>query len=109
MANSCDTPPEIEQRLPPSLKKALTGLLSQESKILQKLNSDPKLAQTFIQNPGAALAQMGIKLDPELASALGTEGRPSPFVPKTFKLPDGSAITPSINITFVRHEKAKGT
>jgi hypothetical protein len=108
MQNPCDVPVDIEGRIPPQLKKSLTALRSNEAKILQQLNSDPKLAQTFITDPGAALAQMGIAIDPQLLAALkGATGRPSPFAPKTYKLPDGTQITPSINVSFVKHKSAK--
>jgi hypothetical protein len=108
MQNPCDVPPEIEGRIPPHLKKGLTALLSQEARILEQLNSNPELAQTFITNPAAALTKMGIHADPQLIAALnGAPGRPNPFVAKTYKLPDGSKITPSIKITFARHSPAK--
>ena len=108
MQNPCDVPPEIEERIPPHLKKALTVLLSHEAKILEQLNSNPQLAQTFITNPARALAQMGIAIDPQLAAALGgMESRPNPFTAKTYKLPDGSKITPSMKVTFVKHNPAK--
>jgi len=109
MQNPCDVPPEIEGSIPPHLKKGLTALRSQEAKILEQLNSNPSLAQTFITNPAAALAKMGIAVDPQVMTALGgASGRPNPFVPKTYKLPDGSTITPSIKLTFVRHTPTKG-
>lgn len=74
------------------------------------MNSNPQLAQTFIENPAAALAQMGIKVDPQLGAALkGAAGRPNPFAPKTYKLPDGSVITPTFNVSFVKHTTAKKT
>jgi hypothetical protein len=108
MENPCDVPPEIEGRIPPHLKKGLAALRSQEAKILEQLNSNPSLAQTFITNPAAALTKMGIEVDPQVIAALGgASGRPNPFVAKTYKLPDGSRITPSIKITFVRHTPTK--
>jgi hypothetical protein len=108
MQNPCDVPVDIEGRIPPQLKKSLTALRSHEAKIIQQLNSDPKLAQTFVTNPAAALAQMGIVLDPQLIAALkGASGKPNPFAPKTYKLPDGTKITPSINVSFVKHKPAK--
>jgi hypothetical protein len=108
MSNPCGIPVDIEDRIPLQLKKSLTALHSQESKILQQLNSDPKLAQTFITNPAAALKQMGISLDPQLAAALErSSGKPNPLAPKTYKLPDGSKITPTININFVAHKPSK--
>jgi hypothetical protein len=108
MQNPCDVPPEIEGRIPPHLKKGLNALLSHEAKILEQLNSNPQLAQTFITNPARALAQMGIVVDSQLAAALsGAAGRPNPFTTKTYKLPDGSKITPSMKVTFVKHNPAK--
>ena len=108
MQNPCDVPVDIEGRIPPQLKKSLIALRSQEAKILQQLNSDPKLAQTFVTDPAAALAQMGIAIDPQLISALkGASGKPNPFAPKTYKLPDGTTLTPSINVTFVKHKPTK--
>jgi hypothetical protein len=108
MQNPCDVPVDIEGRIPPQLKKSLMALRSQETKILEQLNSDPKLTQTFVTDPAAALAQMGITLDPQLMAALkGASGKPNPFAPKTYKLPDGTTITPSINVTFVKHDSAK--
>lgn len=110
MENPCDTPADMESRIPPNLKKSLNALLANESEILQQLNSNPQLAQTFIENPAAALAQMGIKVDPQLGAALkGAAGRPNPFAPKTYKLPDGSVITPTFNVSFVKHTTAKKT
>jgi hypothetical protein len=109
MQNPCDVPVDIEGRIPPQLKKSLNALRSNEAKILQQLNSDPKLAQTFITNPGAALAQMGIAVDPQLLAALkGASGKPNPFATKTYKLPDGTTLTPSISVTFVKHVSSKG-
>ena len=108
MQNPCDTPTDVEGRIPPVLKRSLNALLSQESEILRQLNSNPKLAQTFVENPASALAQMGIKVDPQLAAALkGAAGRPNPFAPKTYTLPDGSKITPSFKVSFVKHAPAK--
>ena len=108
MYNPCDVPSNIEGRIPPHLKPGLTALLSQESNILSQLNSNPQLAQTFITNPGAALAQMGIKVDPQLAAALnGAAGKPNPFTTKTYKLPDGSKITPTMRVAFVKHTPTK--
>ena len=108
MENPCAAPSDIEGRIPPHLKKGLAALLSQENKIVLQLNSDPKLAQTFITNPGAALTQMGVKVDPQLMAALnGATTGPNPFVPKIFKLPDGSSITPTHNVTFAKHKGAK--
>lgn len=107
-SNPCGVPPDIEGRIPPHLKKGLTALLSQEAKILDQLNSNPELAQIFITNPGRALAQMKVKVDPQLAAALRqVSGRPNPFTKKTYKLPDGSRITPSMKVTFMRHNPAR--
>ena len=51
---------------------------------------------------------MGIAVDPQVMTALGgASGRPNPFVPKTYKLPDGTKITPTIKLTFVRHTPTK--
>jgi hypothetical protein len=106
--NPCDVPPEIEGRIPPHLKKGLTALLSHEAKILEQLNSNPQLAQAFITNPAGALAKMGVPVDPQLLKALGgAAGRPNPFTAKTYKLPDGSSITPSIKFTFAKHTPSK--
>jgi hypothetical protein len=107
MQNPCGVPPEIEGRIPPRLRKGLEALLSQEGKILDKLNSDPKLAQTFITNPALALKQIGVEVDPQLLAALnGAPRRPNPFTPKTYNLPDGSKITPAMKITFAKHVPA---
>ncbi|MDA4112736.1 MAG: hypothetical protein OK474_01690 [Thaumarchaeota archaeon] len=104
MYNPCGTPTDVEGRIPPNLKKGLTALLGQEAKILEQLSSNPPLAQMFITNPGAALAKMGVTLDPELSAALrGASGKPNPFTTKTYKLPDGTKITPSFKVSFVGH------
>lgn len=108
MENPCSTPTDIESRIPPGLMKSLTALLSQEATILKQLNSNPALAQTFVTNPGAALAQMGIAVDPDLSAALkAAAGKANPFVPKTYKLPDGTSVTPSIKVTFAGHQTTK--
>ena len=103
MSNPCGVPTNIEERIPPGLRKSLTGLLGHEAEILRQLNSNPDLAQTFITDPGAALARMGVALDPALGAALKGGSRSNPFAPKTYKLPDGRSITPSIKVAFVGH------
>ena len=96
---------EILSRIPPHLKNGLDELRKHEAQVLAHINSSPEASSRFLSDPIATLAQLGIQVDPQLASSIKlSSGSTQNFLSqRTFRLPNGKEIRPNIKVTFVGH------
>ncbi len=103
---------ELNERLPPEIRKELDGLRQHEQRILKGLQ-DPALHDLFLRNPAAALAKMDISISPALRAHLlrnaGIERNPSArqlVQPTAFLLPNGQTIQPKVSIHITGEGKS---
>ena len=96
---------EILSRIPPHLKNGLDELRKHEAQVLAHINSSPEASSRFLSDPIATLVQLGIQVDPQLASSIKlSSGSTQNFLSqRTFRLPNGKEIRPNIKVTFVEH------
>lgn len=93
--------------LSPELQESLTKIKRYERSVLKKLK-EPQLAELFLKDPGAALARMGIPMDPLLRKRAKVEGISDLLASRNFCFPNGQKIAPRIKISFVSHKGEKG-
>lgn len=104
----CDSVPGIENKIPKDILKGLMDLRKHESKILSQLNSNPQLAEKFLTNPASALSELGIPVDSKLNARLKSFSKDSFVQDRTFCLPNGTKVSPKINVKFIAHEDGRG-
>ena len=95
----------FEMNIPPDLKNPLEKLQKHEKSILKAFNRDPRMAELFLTDPGAALARMGIPADPLIRKRARLDGQESILRARKFCLPGGRTIAPRIKVRFVAHTK----
>lgn len=91
--------PSLEERVPPRLRADLQSLRSQEAKLLETLNADPKRAAAFLADPARELKRAGLKVPSNLRAALKpVAGLDELLKPASIRLANGQVITPKVKL-----------
>ncbi|HNY31066.1 MAG TPA: hypothetical protein PKO15_09265 [Fibrobacteria bacterium] len=91
--------PSLDERLPPRLRADLQSLRSQENRILESLNADPRRAAAFLADPARELKRAGVKVPSDLRASLKpVAGLEELLKPASIRLPNGQVITPKVKL-----------
>lgn len=102
----CPTAEEesLLKSLPLSLRLELKGLKRHEKTIVEKAKNNPDMVRLFLNDPGKALADMGITMSSTLRKKLPrTKAGDNLFSSRKICIPGGTELKPKINIRLVVH------
>lgn len=93
----------VTDRLGPRLREEFEQLAKSERKLLRALTK-PEIARQFAADPLGALASLKIDVPPvikqRLKTAAITGDAPDLHHRRSFQLPDGQVLTPTVTIRF---------